>query len=271
MFESFLELSKVIAIILLIGVLLAVGALAGVIGADAIFGPKASDHSNITYPNPTGEGDLYAYLNIPQAEGPYPGVLMLPYQWGLNSQITRLANFLSERGYIVLVPDLYRGSASDSTPRAVLLTQITPDEQLFNDIQAGYDHLQTLRQIDPDKIAVVGFGYGGRVALRYAAQQPQLAATVNISGQVLTTADSLANIGAGPVLGLFGEADTATPPDQLTAFGVALETAGIDYEIKTYPRAASEFVKLPDLTVFNSAAYNAWNDMIGFLDATLKA
>jgi carboxymethylenebutenolidase len=271
MFEAIVELARVIAVILLIGMLLAVGALVGVVAADAAFGPKAADFSNITYPNPAGGGDLYAYLNIPQAEGPYPGVIMLPYQWGLNTEMTRLANFLSERGYITIVPDLYRGTATETLPRALLLTRLTPDDQLFADIQASFNYLTTLDEIDPTRIGIVGFGYGGGVALRYATRNPRLAATVDISGEVITSAEMLNGFEAGPVMGIFGANDTAIPPTQIGQFGAALEAAGIEHEIKTYEKVGSDFIKLPDLSIFNSTAYVAWTDMIHFLDEALKS
>lgn len=270
MSDSIAQFIKLIAVILFIGVLLAVGALVGVVVADTAFGPKAADFSNLTYPNPTGES-LHAYLNSLPATGSSPAVIMLPDMWGLNTEMTRLANFLSERGYSVLVPDLYRGAGSGVLPRALLLTHLTADEQVLADIQTGYDYLMALDGIDLDRIAVIGFGYGGGVAVRYASHNPDLAATITVYGDVDVDDVDLSQFDAGPVLGVFGAADSALPLAGVEQFGMALAAAGIAHEIEVYDNVGSGFIKLPDLTVFNSAAYNAWNDMVAFLDATLKA
>lgn len=84
----------------------------------------------------------------------------------------RFARALVPRGWAVLGFD-YRGSGTSAGERG----RIFPEEQA-DDLCAAVRHVRTVEGIDPDRVAVLGWGLGGGVAVTAAAREPAIAAVV---------------------------------------------------------------------------------------------
>jgi carboxymethylenebutenolidase len=265
--DAVLQVLRLLLIGLVLAALLLLGGLVGLVVADTLFGPRAADSANLTYTSPDG-GARYAYLNIPAQTGVYPGIVMLPDRWGLNGQMIRLANRLADAGYVVLVPDLYRGQSTDVLPRALLLSLTLPAERALTDVEQAYDYLTALPQVDAAHIGVVGFGTGGGVALRFAAQTPTLGAVVNAYGPALD-AGSLGQL-RGPVLGMFAARDPFVSAAQVERFRAALQSRDIPHDVIVYQRLETGFFRYPEVAVVGSAPYNAWLRLVEFLNHHLK-
>ena len=110
------------------------------------------------------------YLALPEGEGTFPAVLMVHEWWGLNEEITHMADRLAEEGYIVLAMDTYRGQVTSQVPRAIFLRVTMPEAQIDQDMQSAYEYLISLPQVDAERIGGIGFCYGGGVILRHATQ-----------------------------------------------------------------------------------------------------
>ena len=264
MFQAIAQFTRAILAIGLIGIILVVGGVIGIIAADAFFGPKAADFANVTFPNASGE-TITGHLNIPQANDIFPAVILLPDQWGLNDERIRIANRLSDQGYVVLTLDIYRGQGTGVILRAMLLAATTAETDVLTDIEAAYDYLVELDQVDPDHIGLVGFSLGGGLALDYAVQHPEIAATVNLYGDVITDPDTLR--GSGPIMGIFPAEGTSFPIED---FEAALEAAAVTYEVNRYEGVGPDFVAFPTVSINNTAASDAFDDMLDFLDTALK-
>jgi carboxymethylenebutenolidase len=263
---------QVLRVILIIGIILTLllaGGFIGIFAADAIFGPKASSVSNVSYPAADGS-TLLAYINIQPGMEIRPGIIMAPDFWGLDLQITRLANLLADEGYVVIAPDLYRGSATAMLPRARLLGLLVPGDRIMNDMQSAYDYLLTVDTVDPNAIGIIGLGYGGGAALRYAAQNPNVTAVVDAYGEVLNGPDELGDL-RGPVMGLFASRDSLVHPTQVDHFRVLLNDAGIENEITVYDKLSTGFFHFPEITVIGSAVHVAWREVVAFFDTNLKS
>lgn len=261
---------------ILVGLLVIVGlALAGVfgiIGLDAAFGPSAEDVANVTYPAEDGT-TLYGYLAQPEGEGPFPGVLMVHEWWGLNAEITEMADALAAEGYVVLAPDTYRGPATQQVPRAIFLRLSVPEDRVDADMQAAFDYLASQETVAAEQIGVMGFCYGGGVALRHGVNNPQIAATINLYGDTIldpTQFGALLNDEAGPVLGIFGEADQQIPVSEVEAFEDALAAADIAHTVTIYPEMPHAFVQ-PHNIDEPGAPRDAWMQILDFLADELSA
>ena len=263
MFQSLADFIKTAAAVLLIGLLLVVGGVVGLYAADSLGGPKAADFSNVTFQNAAGD-EVVAYLNIPQPTGLYPAVIMLPDAWGLTTDWTRMANSMAEEGLAVLLVDIYQGAATNLGLRAFVLSSTISEAQTFTDIQAALDYLRAHERILPDKIGIVGFDYSGDLALRFAAQNPQISAAAMAYGEVITDPAIFGDGVTNPILGIFAADDDRIPPEVVETFGSTLEAAGVEYQIGVYEDVGRGFIRLPEITIFNSGAYNAWYEIINF-------
>ena len=252
-------------------VALAAAAITLLIVIDAQSGVQAADFTNTTFQAADGS-TIDAYLAMPEGEGPFPGVLMVHEWWGMNAEITELAERMAAQGYVVLAPDTYRGKTTQQVPRALFLRLTTDDARVDQDMQAAYEHLASLPEVDADRIGVLGFCYGGGVALRHAIENPAIAATINLYGD--TPSDpaafgALLEPDAGPILSIFGAEDNMIPQEEVTAYQRALDEAGIDSTVTVYPGVGHAFVQ-PDVIDDAGSPHDAWQDMLAFLDAQLK-
>jgi carboxymethylenebutenolidase len=262
---------QVLRVFLIIGIiltLLLVGGFLGTFAADALFGPKASSISNISYPAADGN-TLLAYINIQPGMETRPGIIMAPDFWGLDEQVHRLANLLADEGYVVIAPDLYRGAASAMLPRAQLLRLLSPGNRVMSELQSAFDYLLSVNTVDPNAIGVIGFGYGGGAALRYAASNPQVSAVVDAYGDMLRSPDELGDL-HGPVLGLFAGKDSGVRASQVDQFEALLDDAGIENDLNLLNNLSPGFFHFPEITVIGSSPYNAWQDVVAFFDKHLK-
>ncbi len=262
---------KRILIGLLVLILIVVVGGVGVFALEVTTGPQVTDFTNVSYPAADGT-ELHAYLTQPEGAGPFPAVLMVHEWWGLNGEITEMADMLAEEGYIVLAPDTYRGQTTSLMPRALYLRLNTPEAQIDSDVTTAFAYLAGLETVDTARIGLIGFCYGGGVVLRHAVANPQVAATINLYGDtILDPAGFGALLGseAGPLLGIFGAEDAQIPVSEVEDFQTALAATAIDHTLTLYPGVGHAFVN-PATIADGGAAAEAWVQITGFFAQTLQ-
>ena len=162
--------------------------------------------TNTTVPGANGGPDVRAYVAKPEGEGPFPTVIMIHEFYGLRESVVGKADFLAKEGYLVIAPDTFRGSSTSWIPRAIYQVINTKPEDVNADLDSVYAWLEAQPDVDSDRIAILGFCYGGRTSLVYSLHNNKLAATVIFYGSPETDPEVLKSL-PGPVLGIFGGAD----------------------------------------------------------------
>jgi carboxymethylenebutenolidase len=189
--------------------------------------------------------------------------------YGLNESIVGKAEGLAEAGYVVVAPDTFRGSTTAWIPRAIFQVIRTSSEQVNQDLDTVYAWAAAQPDIDPDRIGVLGFCYGGRASLSYSLHNPRLAATVIFYGSPETDPQVLRAL-PGPVLGIFGGADTSIPLAEVDAFEAGLDQAGIPNEITIYEDQPHAFLTSMQAIRAGGTPGEAWAQMLAFLETHLK-
>lgn len=225
--------------------------------------------TNTTLPGINGAPDVRAYVASPPGEGPFPAVIMIHEFFGLNESIVGKAQGLAEEGFLVVAPDTFRGSTTAWIPRAIYQVITTQPEQVNQDLDSVYAWIESQPQADAQRVAVAGFCYGGRASLNYSLHNPGLAATVIFYGSPETDPQALRAL-PGPVLGIFGGADTSIPLDSVRSFEAALNQAGIPNEISIYEGQPHAFVTDIESIRAGGVQAEAWAQMVDFLNRNLK-
>lgn len=225
--------------------------------------------ANITVPGVDGGPDVRAYVAKPKGDGPFPTVIMIHDFFGLRESIAGKADLLAEQGYLVIAPDTFRSSSTSWIPRAIYQVITTKPENVNADLDSIYAWLETQSDVDANRIAIVGFCYGGRTSLVYSLHNNGLAATVIFYGSPETDPEVLKNL-PGPLLGIFGSADQSISVDEVYAFDDALNEAGVTHEITLYEGQPHAFVEDVAGIKAGGAQGEAWNQMLVFLEKNLK-
>lgn len=244
---------------------------AGTIIFDSLFGRDTADFANVTYEDAAGE-TLYGYLAEPEGPGPHPGILLIHEWWGLNEGITILADALAEEGYLVFAADGYGGNVTATIPRALWLRLTTQEAQVKADIDSGLAYLRGLENVDTDRVASMGFCFGGGHSLQLGLRQSEnLALTIIYYGAVVTDPDLLRPLTEGqPVLGIFAEEDNTIFPEEVLEFEAALNSLDIENEITIYPGVGHAFLTEENYNQPGPAG-DAWAQTIAFLAENLQA
>jgi len=195
---------------------------------------------------------------------PRPGILIVHDWMGLTQFDKDKANQLAKEGYVAFAADIYGkgirpASADEAKP---LATRYKDDRALMRSrIRAAYDTLAGMKPADGSKLLVMGYCFGGTVALELARSGAPLAGTVTFHGGLSNpTPDDAKNI-KGPVLVMHGADDPFVPPAEVQAFKEEMKNAGINMQFITYPGAVHAFTN-PAAGNDNSkgVAYNASAD-----------
>lgn len=247
-------------------VIILIAAGAGFVIYDGVTGGTTDELTNVTYIGPDGQ-QLLGYLAQPAAPGTYPGVLLIHEWWGLNEGITILADALAAEGYVVLAADAYRNRVTNMIPRALWLVMTTPTEQIFSDVEGGLDYLISLASVDAERVATMGFCFGGGHSLQLGMRRSQsLALTIIYYGALVTEPELLRPLkDAQPVLGIFGGEDATISRDDVIEFEAALNSLDIENEIMIYTGQGHGFLTHENIEQ-PGAARDAWLETLAFLD-----
>lgn len=207
----------------------------------------------------------------PDADGLYPAVLMVHEWWGLNEEMTEMADILAAEGYVVLAVDTYRGVLATTVPAAIAARTSADPVRVDSDMQAAYAYLASLPFVDVENIGVIGFCYGGGVALRHGTQNAEITAVVDLYGETIDDPEGFGALleNGAEVLGIFGSEDEQFPAERIEAFDMALTDAGVVHAVTVYDGVGHAFVN-PEALETTEQAQDAWDQVLTFLEENLK-
>jgi carboxymethylenebutenolidase len=145
-----------------------------------------------------------------------------------------------------------------------------PQDRAVRDLKAAFDYLAARPDVDPARIAAVGWCMGGGLSLQLAINEPKLAVCIVNYGSMPTDANEIRKIHA-PVLGNFGGEDRGIPPSAVEAFEKAMQANAKSIDVKIYAGAGHAFENPNNkLGYREEAAQDAWARMLAFLNRKLK-
>ena len=164
-----------------------------------------------------------AYMAAPAGKTNLPVVLVIQEVFGVHEYIADTARRFAQMGYLAIAPELYarQGDPSKYNVIADLIKEVVskvPDAQVMADLD-GMVQWAAANGGDVSKLAITGFCWGGRITWMYAAHNKAVKAGVAWYGRLegapnpLSPTNPVDVVGSinGPVLGLYGGADTGIP------------------------------------------------------------
>ncbi|MEN2393190.1 dienelactone hydrolase family protein [Pseudomonas halotolerans] len=219
----------------------------------------------------------YAYDDA--VKGPRPGVVVVHEWWGLNDYAKRRARDLAGLGYSALAIDMYGDGKNTEHPKdamAFMQAALKDGKAASARFQAGLDLLKKQPHTDPDKIAAIGYCFGGKVVLDAARQGVPLAGVVSFHGALVTNTPATPGSVKARILVEHGALDSMVTPDNVTAFKSEMDKAGADYKFVNLEGAKHGFSNPdadrlshgehggPDIGYNKEADEKSWADMQKF-------
>jgi carboxymethylenebutenolidase len=245
--------------------------------------PIHTDQAGLTVETvtlPTKDFSLPAYVARPARAGRFPVVIVVSEIFGIHEYIKDVCRRLAKLGYVALAPAFFL-RVGDPAPlsdmQAVMkIVQQASDQQVLGDLGASIAFLERQRYVQPGRLAITGFCWGGGVTWLACEAFSQIKAGVAWYGRMVPPAirgdptrlwplERVARLSA-PVLGLYGAKDHLA--DGVPAMRAALAAAGkTGSEIIVYPDAGHGFHADYRDSYNEADAKDGWARMLAFFRA----
>jgi dienelactone hydrolase len=185
------------------------------------------------------------YLAVPaEVQGPVPGVLVVHDWFGVTDSTRMRCDMLARLGYAALAADVYGADVRPTSADAAHVAHSYYGDQALwrTRLSAGFDRLQAEPAADPERLAAIGYCFGGASVLQLARSGADLRAVVSFHGGLSTGPEGEAQRIRAKLLVLTGAADPVVPDDAVHALQDELRSApDVDWQVVTYSGAMHAF------------------------------
>jgi carboxymethylenebutenolidase len=230
----------------------------------------------------TSDGkDMMAYRAMPASGTGFGTILVTQEIFGVHAHIADICRRFAKVGYYAIAPDLYfrEGDATKVSDMQTLIRDFvskTPDEQVMRDFDSTVAFAKAEGKADTAKLGITGFCWGGRITWLYDAHNPAIKAAVAWYGPLGSRSPAKNPIDVvkelhGPVLGLYGGADTGIPQDAVEKLRAALKASGkpaaTKSDIHVYPDTPHAFNADYRPSYRKAAAEDGWKRCLAWFKA----
>jgi len=206
--------------------------------------------------------------------GKRPGVLVVHEWWGLNDYARGRAEDLAKLGYVAFALDMYgEGKVTEHPTQAMEWsgTVRSNAEKWRSRALSGLEVLKQQETVDADKLAAIGYCFGGSTVIQLAYAGAPLKGVVSFHG-ALTPPDPDVKV-VPQVLVCTGGADSFVPAAQVDAFVFGMEEAKANYLVTVFGGARHGFTNpgagqygIENIAYDKSADQRSWAHMQLFFD-----
>jgi len=207
--------------------------------------------------------------------GARPGVLIAHAWRGRTEFEDDKADRLTALGYTAMALDLYGKGVRGGNPEecSALMQPFIDDRTMLQArLLLALETLRRQPEVDSDRVAAIGFCFGGLCVLDIARAGAELAGVVSFHGLLSPPGDTAGNRIAARILVLHGWDDPMAPPDAVVALGKELSAGGADWQLHAYGNTLHAFTNPAANdrnmgTVYDAAAdRRSWIAMQNFLE-----
>lgn len=235
----------------------------------------AIERQTIVYEGPGGPFEGVAAFDPAWSE-PRPGVMIVPNVLGEKEQDRVVAERLAVLGYVGFVADTYgqgKRTTRESPDSTLYMNQLNADRSLLRDrLHASVAALKALPQVDPAKVAAIGYCFGGKSVIDLARSGGGVIGVVAFHGIFDPPGYDYPRPIAAKLLICHGWNDPLARPEAVTALAAELTKAGADWQLHGYGNAGHAFtdptlknVPRPGFGYDETADRRSWQAMRNFL------
>jgi len=208
--------------------------------------------------------------------GKRPAVLVFPEAFGLGEHAKSKAQRLAELGYVTLASDLHgEGKLVEDLPTVMgIIGPLMADPTGTRArAKAGLAALKALPQVDAERIAAIGYCFGGTMALELARSGGDVAGVAGFHSGLGTARPQDARNIKAKVLVCIGADDPMIGTEPREAFVQEMRAGGVDWQMELYGGVVHSFTNPeadargnPALKYDAKADARSWLKLRGFLD-----
>ncbi|WP_420317368.1 dienelactone hydrolase family protein [Ekhidna sp.] len=230
---------------------------------------------------------LKGYFAVGEGDQKRPGVLVIHEWWGHNEHSRERADMLAELGYVAFALDMYGDGKNTNHPdnAGKFMMAVVSDMDIAKArFESALEQLKMHPNVDSEQIAVVGYCFGGTMALSMANAGYDLDAVAAFhAGLGLPIMPDSAGVVKAKILVANGAADPMISEQQVEDFKAVMDASAVDYKYVAYEgvvhaftnksadEIASQHEMLNGALAYDAAADSAsWEEMKILLNEAFK-
>jgi carboxymethylenebutenolidase len=228
---------------------------------------------------PVREGEMPGYMAHPDKGSRFPVILVVQEIFGVHEHIRDVCRRLAKLGYLAIGPELFWrfGDVTNMKDMKEIMTNVVSkisDAQIMTDLDATLSYALSQAATDPDRAAITGFCWGGRITWLYCNHNAKLKAGVAWYGRLVGATSELqprhpidiaANLKV-PVLGLYGGKDGSIPLESVDRMRLQLAKGASGSEIQVYVDASHAFFADYRANYRKEDAADGWKQLQSWLN-----
>lgn len=224
-------------------------------------------------------GQRMGYLARPTSAEIAPGILVLHGGGGIGPHAKHRADMLAAMGYVAFVPDLFGHPVRGVEAAEALVAELIEN---WADLRArctvALDVLRRQSQVDPERLAAIGFCFGGQAALELGRSGADLRAIIGFHPQLRTCRPEDSIHIKAKVLVCLGDRDRFVSRDEREAFLENMTTCRVDCQLLLFSGVGHSFTDrlaeksgVPGLKYDARADRRAWTAMAQLLSEAFES
>ena len=235
--------------------------------------PLSNERVNVSLGHQMG-----GYLSEPGGPGPFPGVVVIHAGTGVDTFVRDIVDRLAAEGYVALAPQIFHRVTPEMTADGSLPYLFLSDPEIIDDVNATVEYLRRRGTVNMDRVGILGYCIGGRIAYLTSAVTSHFKAMVpyhpgNIMvpwGAATQSPFELTGQISCPMLVQFGEIDPNPSQEDMAKLDGELTRLDKPHTFYTYPGAGHAFMDHTDKRYHQPSAEASWPRTLEFLATHLK-
>lgn len=226
-----------------------------------------------------GDATLFGELYRPAGAGNGRAVLVVHEADGIGGNVRRHCRMLADLGYVALAADMHgEGQVLQGDAMEAALKRFRSDPDLLRGrVRCGLDALADVTGVAHERIAAIGYCFGGYAVLELARSGAPVRAVASFHGLLCTGRPADPDSLKARIAVFTGARDPLVPPEHLAAFQAEMTQADADWQMSIYGRALHSFTNTgvdalndPRMAYDQDADEASWAAMVRFLDASFS-
>ncbi|MBI3000480.1 MAG: dienelactone hydrolase family protein [Deltaproteobacteria bacterium] len=225
------------------------------------------------------------FVAAPKGDGKKPALLVIMEVFGVNAHIKDLTERFAREGYVAAAPDLYYRLEQRVIPNSDLQAAFAARATLYEtkiveDLNRAISLIKGRADVNPNKIGIIGYCFGGRVSWLGACQCPVAAASVYYGGGIAggergekspVEPVTMANKIKVPLQCVWGDQDQSISQEAREKIEAALKANRVNYEWYLYKGAGHAFFCDDRPSYHEASAKDIWPKTLAFFAKHLKS
>lgn len=225
------------------------------------------------------------FVAAPKGDGKKPALLVIMEVFGVNDHMKDVTQRFAREGYVGVSPDLYYRLEKNVAPNSDLqgafaMRATLYETKIVEDLNRAIAYIKSRADVNPNKIGIIGYCFGGRVSWLAACQCPGIAAASVYYGGGIAGGErgekspvepvTLANKIKVPLQCAWGDQDQSISQEAREKVEAALKANKVSYEWHVYKGAGHAFFCDERPSYHEASAKDIWPKTLAFFAKHLK-